>query len=59
MSDAMTDAKERPVFVVHLRPEPNIDPIRALRWALKRLLRDYGMRAISIDARIEEDRLDA
>ena len=45
----MTDAKDRPVFVLRLRPEPYIDPIRALRHALKRLLRSYGMRCLSCE----------
>jgi hypothetical protein len=44
-----TPARDRPTFVVVLRPEPHVDPIKALRHALKRLLRDYGMRAIAID----------
>jgi hypothetical protein len=47
--------RDRPTFTVTLRPEPGVDPIHALRHALKRLLRDYGMRAIEIDARIEEE----
>jgi hypothetical protein len=45
---------DRPTFVIRLRPEPGVDPVHALRHALKRLLRDYGMRAIAIDARLEE-----
>ena len=39
----------RPVFVLQLRPEPRIDAIKALRAALKRLLRDYGLRCISVE----------
>jgi hypothetical protein len=50
-----TPAKERPIFTIRLRPEPGVDPIHALRHALKRLLRDFGMRAISVDARLEEE----
>jgi hypothetical protein len=50
-----TPARDRPTFVVVLRPEVGVDPIRALRHALKRLLRDYGMRAMRIDARLEEN----
>jgi hypothetical protein len=42
-------ADERPVFVLRLRPEKNIDPIRALRNVLKRLLRNHGMRAVSVE----------
>jgi hypothetical protein len=48
-------ARDRPVFTITLRPEPGVDPVRALRHALKRLLRDFGMRAITIDARLEDD----
>jgi hypothetical protein len=33
--------------VLRLRPEPNIDPIRALRAVLKYLLRRHGFRCIS------------
>jgi hypothetical protein len=45
----MTNAKERPVFVLRLRPEPHVNPVRALRQALKRLLRSYGMRCLSCE----------
>jgi hypothetical protein len=45
-SSPLTDVKERPVYVLRLRPEPGIDGARALRFALKRLLRDYGMRCL-------------
>jgi len=38
----------RPVFTIQIRPEPGVDdPIRALRWALKDLLRRHGLRCIS------------
>jgi hypothetical protein len=33
----------RPVFVLRLRPLKDVNPIRALRWILKRVLRDYGI----------------
>jgi hypothetical protein len=32
-------AKDRPTFTLQLRPEPGVDPVHALRSALKRLLR--------------------
>jgi hypothetical protein len=35
-------------FMLLLEPKPGINPIRALRWALKGLLRHYGLGAISI-----------
>jgi len=39
----------RAVFVLRLRPLKDVDPYRALRWILKRVLRDYGMQAISCE----------
>jgi hypothetical protein len=36
-------------FVVTLRPLPNVDPVRALRAALKALLRRYGLRATRVE----------
>jgi hypothetical protein len=41
---------ERPTFVIVLRPEPGIDGVRALRAALKTLLRSHGLRAVRIAA---------
>jgi hypothetical protein len=40
-----------PTFVLRLRPEPGIDPVRALRAALKVLLRRFGLKAIEVEAR--------
>jgi hypothetical protein len=37
----------RPTYLVRLRPEPGVDPIRALRRGLKSLLRQHGLRCIS------------
>jgi hypothetical protein len=39
---------DRDTFVLTLRPEPDVDPIRSLRWVLKRLLRQFGMRCIDL-----------
>jgi hypothetical protein len=39
----------RSIFVLRLRPEKGIDPIRALRNVLKELLRRHGMKCTSID----------
>jgi hypothetical protein len=39
-----------PVFTLVLRPLPGIDPVRALRAALKMLLRAYGLRCVRIAA---------
>jgi hypothetical protein len=39
----------RPVYVLRLQPLKGVDPLRALRHVLKRLLRAYGMRCISVE----------
>jgi len=44
-----------PVFLVRLRALPGVDGIRALRSALKVLLRRYGLKCVSI----EEETADA
>ena len=38
-----------PLYVIHLQPEPGVDPIRAIRHILKRALRSYGLRCISLE----------
>jgi hypothetical protein len=39
----------RPKFVLVLQPLPDVtDPIKALRTALKRLLRNHGLRCLSV-----------
>ena len=38
----------RPIFIVRLRPQPGVDGIRALRLALKVLLRRFGLKAIDV-----------
>ena len=38
---------QRPVFVLHLRPEPGVDAERALRRLLKTALRAFGLRALA------------
>lgn len=43
-----TDVADRPIYKLSLRAEPGIDAIRALRWVLKSLLRQYGMRCVDI-----------
>jgi hypothetical protein len=41
---------DRLQFIIVLEPEKRVvDPIRALRAALKRLLRSYGLRCISVE----------
>jgi hypothetical protein len=39
----------RPNFLMVLRPEPGVDPIRSLRSVLKVLLRRYGMKCLRVD----------
>jgi len=39
---------ERPRYVLVLQPEPGVDAIRALRWILKRSLRQFGMKCVDI-----------
>jgi hypothetical protein len=36
-----------PIYLLRLRPGPGIDPVHALRAALKSLLRRYGLRCVS------------
>ena len=43
----------RPIFLIRVRPEPGVDPIRALRALLKTMLRRFGLRAL--EAREEAD----
>ena len=51
----MTPPKEaRPIFVLRLRPEPRVDAVRALRAALKALLRRFGLRAIDVREGVAE-----
>ena len=48
MTDA-DDVKQRPTFVLQLRAEPHVvDPVRALRRALKILLRRFGLRCLDV-----------
>ena len=40
---------KRPIFVLRLQPLPRVDAIKALRAALKNLLRQFGLRALSVE----------
>jgi hypothetical protein len=42
------------IFVLTLRAPPGEDGIRALRWALKALLRKYKLRCLTIEVRGEQ-----
>jgi hypothetical protein len=35
-------------FVIKLRARPGVDGVRPLRWILKRLLRGYQLRCVSV-----------
>jgi hypothetical protein len=42
-------AEPRPVrFVLTLQPQPGVDPVKALRWILKTLLRRHGMKCVDV-----------
>jgi hypothetical protein len=47
--------RARPIFVVRLRAEPDVNPIRALRAFLKTALRRFGLRCMSIDREVGSD----
>jgi hypothetical protein len=40
---------ERPIYRLRLRPLKGVDPMRALRHVLKRLLRTHGMQCVSAE----------
>jgi len=40
---------EQPIYRLRLRALKDVDPIRALRHVLKRLLRTYGMKCVSVE----------
>jgi hypothetical protein len=39
----------RPIYLLRLQAQPGVDEVRALRWALKKLLR-LGLRCVSVEA---------
>jgi hypothetical protein len=55
VSDALDDRSQAaawcamPVFLVRLRALPGVDAVRALRAALKVLLRRYGLQCVSVE----------
>jgi hypothetical protein len=40
---------ERPIFRLRLQPLPHVDAVKALRAALKILLRRFGLRCLSAE----------
>jgi hypothetical protein len=45
----------RPVFALRVQAEPGIDAVRSLRRWLKRGLRDFGLRCVSIEQMKQEE----
>ena len=46
----------RPIFILQLRAESHVDdPIRALRAALKTLLRRFGLRVVKLNSTKPDD----
>lgn len=41
-------AAERPVYKLSVRAEPGVDEVRSLRWLLKGMLRQFGLRCVDI-----------
>jgi hypothetical protein len=35
-------------FVLTLQPKPGVDAIRALRWVLKGMLRQHGLKCVNL-----------
>jgi hypothetical protein len=44
----MSARQSRPVFIVCLQPQKGVEPIRALRGALKTLFRRHGLRCATV-----------
>jgi hypothetical protein len=44
-----TPRRDRPIYRLRLRQVRDTDDVRALRWALKVLLRRFGWRALSVE----------
>lgn len=55
----MTAHTPRPIYTLTIRPEPQIDGIRALRAAIKVLGRRFGLRVVAIHEQRDADERDA
>ena len=44
----MTNRQPRPIFILCLRAQPRVEPIRALRAALKTLKRRLSLQCVSV-----------
>jgi hypothetical protein len=53
--DRKLAAPSRPVFLLRLRPLPGVDGVRAVRAALKVLLRRFRLQCVTIETEAMED----
>jgi hypothetical protein len=49
-----SEEKRTTVFLVRLRADRDDSSVRALRWLLKRALREFGMTALSVTEEVEQ-----
>lgn len=52
LTPAAPKASERPIYEITVRAEPGVDDTRALRHALKSMLRRFGLFCIDIKVRV-------
>lgn len=43
------EVRGAPIFIIRLRPLPGVDGVRALRAALKVLLRQFKLKCLSVE----------
>jgi hypothetical protein len=46
---------ERPIYRLRLQALPHVDAVKALRAALKNLLRKFGLRVLSIEVETPQE----
>jgi hypothetical protein len=54
----MTERGSRPIYVLRLQPLPRVNAVKALRAALKSLLRRFGLRALSVELETRNEKGD-
>ena len=47
---------DMPIYVLRLRPSPDCDDIKVMRWVLKSLWRRYRLRCVSISVEQDQSR---
>jgi hypothetical protein len=47
---------ERPIYRLRLQPLPRVDAVKALRSALKFLLRRFGLRCLSVEVETSNEK---